>query len=48
MVDALDVLHLMGFHAELADAREYIAAHLSFDGNVYIDTFEALLAWAWV
>lgn len=43
MVDALDVLHLMGFHAELADAREYIAAHLSFDGNVYIDTFEVII-----
>jgi hypothetical protein len=39
-VDALDTMVLMGLRAKAHSTREYIAAHLSFDRDVYVKNFE--------
>ena len=39
-VDALDTMILMGLHDEAKTTREYIATHLSFDKDIYVQNFE--------
>src|SRR5438067_9947955 len=39
-VDALDTMILMGFDKEAQTTREYIATHLSFDKDIYVQNFE--------
>jgi ER degradation enhancer, mannosidase alpha-like 2 len=39
-VDALDTLILMGFKDEAARTREFVATHLSFDRDLYVQNFE--------
>lgn len=39
-VDALDTLILMGLKEEAKTTREYIATHLSFDKDIYVQNFE--------
>ena len=39
-VDALDTMMLMGMNDEAAKTRDYIAANLSFDRNIYVKNFE--------
>jgi mannosidase alpha-like ER degradation enhancer 2 len=39
-VDALDTLILMGFREEAARTREFVATHLSFDRDIYVQNFE--------
>lgn len=39
-VDALDTMILMGLNAEARATREYIATHLSFDKDIYVQNFE--------
>jgi mannosidase alpha-like ER degradation enhancer 2 len=39
-VDSLDTMILMGFHDEAKTTREYIASHLSFDKDIYVQNFE--------
>src|SRR4026209_923938 len=42
-VDALDTMILMGFKAEAATTREYIATHLSFDNDISVQNFEVTI-----
>lgn len=39
-VDALDTMILMGLKDEARATREYIATHLSFDKDIYVQNFE--------
>ncbi len=39
-VDALDTLILMGFKEEADRAREFVAGHLDFDKDVFVQNFE--------
>src|SRR5689334_4820720 len=39
-VDSLDTMMLMGFDDEAKTTREYIATHLSFDKDTYVQNFE--------
>jgi mannosidase alpha-like ER degradation enhancer 2 len=39
-VDALDTMIIMGFRDEADKTREYIAANLSFDKDIYVKNFE--------
>ena len=39
-VDSLDTMILMGLNDEAKTTREYIATHLSFDKDVYVQNFE--------
>src|SRR5688572_20834552 len=39
-VDSLDTMILMGLDAEAKTTREYIATHLSFDKDIYVQNFE--------
>lgn len=39
-VDSLDTMILMGLDEEAKTTREYIATHLSFDKDVYVQNFE--------
>lgn len=39
-VDALDTMILMGLNDEAKTTREYIATHLSFDKDIYVQNFE--------
>jgi ER degradation enhancer, mannosidase alpha-like 2 len=39
-VEALDTMTLMGLTAEADSTREFIATHLSFDKDVYVNVFE--------
>lgn len=39
-VDALDTMILMGLKDEARTTREYIATHLSFDKDIYVQNFE--------
>ncbi|HEX8251395.1 MAG TPA: glycoside hydrolase family 47 protein [Pyrinomonadaceae bacterium] len=39
-VDALDTMIVMGFKTEADKTREYIAANLSFDKDIYVKNFE--------
>jgi mannosidase alpha-like ER degradation enhancer 2 len=39
-VDSLDTMILMGLHDEAKTTREYIATHLSFDKDIYVQNFE--------
>ena len=39
-VDALDTLILMGLRGEAARTREFVAGHLSFDRDIYVQNFE--------
>src|SRR3989475_7835028 len=39
-VDALDTMVLMGLNEEAKTTREYIAMHLSFDKDIYVQNFE--------
>src|SRR2546426_2190385 len=39
-VDALDTMILMGFDKEAKTTRDYIATHLSFDKDIYVQNFE--------
>jgi len=39
-VEALDTMTLMGFSEEADSTREFIATHLSFDRDVYVNVFE--------
>jgi mannosidase alpha-like ER degradation enhancer 2 len=39
-VDALDTLLLLGLKGEADRAREYVAAHLSFDKDIFVQNFE--------
>jgi len=39
-VDALDTMILMGLNEEAKTTREYIATHLSFDKDIYVQNFE--------
>jgi len=39
-IEALDTMTLMGMRAEADSTREFIATHLSFDRDVYVDVFE--------
>ncbi|HEY0049591.1 MAG TPA: glycoside hydrolase family 47 protein [Pyrinomonadaceae bacterium] len=39
-VDALDTMIVMGFEREANKTREYIAANLSFDKDIYVKNFE--------
>jgi len=39
-VDALDTIILMGLNEEAKTTREYIAMHLSFDKDIYVQNFE--------
>ena len=39
-VEALDTMTLMGLEEEADSTREFIATHLSFDRDVYVDVFE--------
>ncbi len=39
-VDALDTMMLMGLDDEAAKTRDYIAANLSFDHDIYVKNFE--------
>src|SRR5213594_4190216 len=40
LVDALDTMILMGFDKEAKTTRDYIATHLSFDKDIYVQNFE--------
>jgi ER degradation enhancer, mannosidase alpha-like 2 len=42
-VDALDTMILMGLKDEARTTREYIAAHLSFDKDIYVQNFEVTI-----
>src|SRR2546423_12669944 len=42
-VDALDTMILMGLKDEAHVTREYIATHLSFDKNIYVQNFEVTI-----
>ena len=39
-LEAMDTMTLMGLHEEADSTREFIATHLSFDKDVYVDVFE--------
>ncbi|HEV2904761.1 MAG TPA: glycoside hydrolase family 47 protein [Pyrinomonadaceae bacterium] len=39
-VDSLDTMILMGLNDEAKSTREYIATHLSFDKDIYVQNFE--------
>ena len=39
-VDSLDTMILMGLNDEAKTTREYIATHLSFDKDIYVQNFE--------
>ncbi|HEX6189216.1 MAG TPA: glycoside hydrolase family 47 protein [Pyrinomonadaceae bacterium] len=39
-VDSLDTMILMGLNDEAKATREYIATHLSFDKDIYVQNFE--------
>ena len=39
-VDSLDTMILMGLNDEARTTREYIATHLSFDKDIYVQNFE--------
>ncbi len=39
-IEALDTMTLMGFTAEADSTREFLATHLSFDKDVYVNVFE--------
>jgi mannosidase alpha-like ER degradation enhancer 2 len=39
-IEALDTMTLMGLTAEADSTREFIATHLSFDKDVYVNVFE--------
>ncbi|HVF68913.1 MAG TPA: glycoside hydrolase family 47 protein [Pyrinomonadaceae bacterium] len=39
-VDSLDTLIMMGLDAEAARTREFVATHLSFDRDIYVQNFE--------
>src|SRR5688500_6985153 len=39
-VDALHTMYLMGMKAEAYKTREYIAANLRFDKDIYVQNFE--------
>src|SRR5688572_8524567 len=39
-VDSLDTMILMGLNSEAKTTREYIATHLSFDKDIYVQNFE--------
>src|SRR5687768_4011956 len=39
-VDSLDTMILMGLNNEAKTTREYIATHLSFDKDIYVQNFE--------
>src|SRR2546423_13497115 len=42
-VDALDTMILMGLKEEAKFTREYIATHLSFDKDIYVQNFEVTI-----
>ena len=42
-VDALDTMILMGLKDEAKHTREYIATHLSFDKDIYVQNFEVTI-----
>ena len=39
-LEALDTMTMMGFLAEADSTREFLATHLSFDKDVYVNVFE--------
>ena len=42
-VESMDAMILMGLTAEADSAREYVATHLSFDHDIYVQHFELVI-----
>jgi len=42
-IEALDTMIIMDLHEEADRTREYIATHLSFDHNMFVNTFETTI-----